>query len=600
MPLSSLPYICRQVLVLCLLLLCLFPDSAVAFQPDPSMKNKSTYFPKGNSDDAIRKRIQTLDHVYKGEKIIKGMTPSQVWEFVADTDSLNRNIGVTPETIIFEPVSVGVSRRKIQRDLPGGHKFEYEEEPWEWDNANHWLHSVRKPHEGPIQSLEYFLHVHPEGAEDSKIEMMSAIKARDGDIEAAKNAMESLNMFLHTLADESLEMLNNREPWKLASSEVVDKHQLDVLTRSLYDLGEDKNVVDQLIHYLVSAQDSNLVDMQPLSLASKWQVDDEAVISCFLRAARIGLLEPQWSLMCPNCRGSRSTRVKAFDLPKDGHCAGCNISFKSNPQTSMQMVFGTSVRGKMVDTSPACVGSPKQTPHILAQATIGAGQTQAIFDTSAFSDGQQQGTFALKCPDLQAVLMLDGKSSGVWSVDDENGFVEEVAEEGGNPNSIVVSNKSTKPLLVFVEDLDPTKYARPLSAESIMKNPGFKTLFGAEEWDFLNAMTGKFLMEFGQEQIMSESEGLGDFDIAVIGSGPGGESLALASARLGKRVALIEQHKVFGGPTGLGSKAFREAAIKVLAWSRLNECRPTSDVMQKNLQWQIHDIQRLCSYTCIS
>lgn len=55
-----------------------------------------------------------------------------------------------------------------------------------------------------------------------------------------------------------------------------------------------------------------------------------------------------------------------------------------------------------------------------------------------------------------------------------------------------------------------------------------------------------------------------DYDLLVIGSGPGGQSAAIAAARLGKRVALIERKPYVGGvslQTGtIPSKALREAA----------------------------------------
>ena len=55
-----------------------------------------------------------------------------------------------------------------------------------------------------------------------------------------------------------------------------------------------------------------------------------------------------------------------------------------------------------------------------------------------------------------------------------------------------------------------------------------------------------------------------DYDLLVIGSGPGGESAAIAAAKLGKKVAIIERKPYVGGvslQTGtIPSKALREAA----------------------------------------
>ena len=56
-----------------------------------------------------------------------------------------------------------------------------------------------------------------------------------------------------------------------------------------------------------------------------------------------------------------------------------------------------------------------------------------------------------------------------------------------------------------------------------------------------------------------------DYDLIVIGSGPAGEKGAAQVAYFGKKVALIERHKVFGGAaanTGtLPSKTLRETAL---------------------------------------
>lgn len=53
------------------------------------------------------------------------------------------------------------------------------------------------------------------------------------------------------------------------------------------------------------------------------------------------------------------------------------------------------------------------------------------------------------------------------------------------------------------------------------------------------------------------------YDLVVLGSGPGGEAAAVQAARLGASVAVVEIKKSFGGPTGLTSKAVREAAKQI-------------------------------------
>src|SRR5271170_4163371 len=58
------------------------------------------------------------------------------------------------------------------------------------------------------------------------------------------------------------------------------------------------------------------------------------------------------------------------------------------------------------------------------------------------------------------------------------------------------------------------------------------------------------------------------FDLIVIGSGPAGQKCALAAAKLGKRVALVDRGQMMGGVcihTGtIPSKAMREAVADLV------------------------------------
>src|ERR1700756_3733225 len=58
---------------------------------------------------------------------------------------------------------------------------------------------------------------------------------------------------------------------------------------------------------------------------------------------------------------------------------------------------------------------------------------------------------------------------------------------------------------------------------------------------------------------------MSEYDLVVIGSGPGGQKSAIAAAKLGKSVALIEHREMLGGVctnTGtIPSKTLREAVV---------------------------------------
>jgi len=63
-----------------------------------------------------------------------------------------------------------------------------------------------------------------------------------------------------------------------------------------------------------------------------------------------------------------------------------------------------------------------------------------------------------------------------------------------------------------------------------------------------------------------------DFDLLVIGSGPGGQKAAIAGAKLGRRVAVVDKRNMVGGVcinTGtIPSKTLREAVLYLTGLSQ--------------------------------
>lgn len=63
-----------------------------------------------------------------------------------------------------------------------------------------------------------------------------------------------------------------------------------------------------------------------------------------------------------------------------------------------------------------------------------------------------------------------------------------------------------------------------------------------------------------------------EYDLVVIGSGPGGQKAAIAAAKLGKSVAIVERGRMVGGVcvnTGtIPSKTLREAVVYLTGMSQ--------------------------------
>jgi pyruvate/2-oxoglutarate dehydrogenase complex dihydrolipoamide dehydrogenase (E3) component len=76
-----------------------------------------------------------------------------------------------------------------------------------------------------------------------------------------------------------------------------------------------------------------------------------------------------------------------------------------------------------------------------------------------------------------------------------------------------------------------------------------------------------------------------EYDLVVIGSGPGGQKAAIAAAKLGKSVAVIEHDRMLGGEctnTGtIPSKTLREAVVYREVFVSA-PCRASSRLLSRN------------------
>src|SRR6202012_3064397 len=65
----------------------------------------------------------------------------------------------------------------------------------------------------------------------------------------------------------------------------------------------DSDMAGRLISFIESAADHELCRVNALELAARWNIDSERMIATFLHAARLGIFEMSWDVICPECLG---------------------------------------------------------------------------------------------------------------------------------------------------------------------------------------------------------------------------------------------------------------------------------------------------------
>ncbi|HEX2724344.1 MAG TPA: adenylate/guanylate cyclase domain-containing protein [Beijerinckiaceae bacterium] len=98
-------------------------------------------------------------------------------------------------------------------------------------------------------------------------------------------------------------------------------------------------------HLVEHAPDPELNRINALALATRLGLDEERLIAAFLHAARVGLFELSWNVLCPGCGGvlDASATLKSFDRDEYG-CALCAAGYEPTLDEMIEVTFTVSPR----------------------------------------------------------------------------------------------------------------------------------------------------------------------------------------------------------------------------------------------------------------
>src|SRR5262249_37896126 len=116
------------------------------------------------------------------------------------------------------------------------------------------------------------------------------------------------------------------------------RERLLSLSQRAVTQGSDSEIVGLLVDHIENADEFALARMRPYELAGQWNQGRRPVLETFLCATRAGILDLQWSLMCPLCRGGEAAG-SLQQVAAQVHCPGCNIDFTVNFEQSVELTF---------------------------------------------------------------------------------------------------------------------------------------------------------------------------------------------------------------------------------------------------------------------
>jgi class 3 adenylate cyclase len=111
----------------------------------------------------------------------------------------------------------------------------------------------------------------------------------------------------------------------------------------------DPAVSDAIGHLIEKGRDRDLNRINLLDFSRKTGLDEEKVISGFLHAARLGLFDLSWNVLCPGCGGVLDAHATLKSLRHDDyHCAMCAAGYEASVDEMVEVAFTVSPRVRRI------------------------------------------------------------------------------------------------------------------------------------------------------------------------------------------------------------------------------------------------------------
>jgi class 3 adenylate cyclase len=406
--------------------------------------------------------------------------PAAFWPFFADTNRLNRDTGVFPvEELPLRPGEQIVNgRQRLKFRLPLS--IIWQEEPFEWV-APHEYGVLRLYENGPLLSMRVLATItaRPEGGATLVYETWAVPRNVIGRITLpiALGIIAPHRFGKAVKAYDAVAVVDAAPPKLKRPSRLVPyaEGRLQTMVAQLKEQAHSEALVDRLLKEIREGDDLALARLRPYALADQWGVPRRELLELFLSATRIGLLDFQWEVLCPLCRGA-SDRVHNHlsDVSTTAHCQTCHIDFKADTEHSVELTFAPNPSIRSVERMAFCVSGPQQTPHVTAQLLLPPGARRTISPqltvgryrarTMSLADGQYFRV-AERGADQATIILAENS----WS------SVEELLNETA---TFELHNQTGQEQLFFLEEMAWSDQS--VTAAEVIVLQCFRDLFAQE------------------------------------------------------------------------------------------------------------------------
>lgn len=303
----------------------------------------------------------------------------KVWKYVSDTDRANQFLQEPAMDYRDFPLPKGGSKKQGYQQNTG-FKFEFDELPAEWVEEKY-FQIVREYTKGPFKRFIHYLELEEIDANTTLIKTTMRVILRWRiltPILLIKFKFDIIPNFKKYYAQIKHSNFNS---YNIGITEIkhnLEFHDLSPLLHKFATISHNDTLSNLVASFILKSQDMDLIKIRPYRLASIWHEDKKEVLDFFLRGTKEGFFDMNWDILCPACRGAKSSYRSLAEMEKKVHCSSCNIDYDADFDKSVELTFTPNPSIRRVISGIFCASGPGSTPHLKAQIRVLPNQTEEI------------------------------------------------------------------------------------------------------------------------------------------------------------------------------------------------------------------------------
>jgi serine/threonine protein kinase/class 3 adenylate cyclase len=319
---------------------------------------------------------------------------AQLWPYISNTERINAAVGVP--SVVYQTRRDEQGRlRKFGNFKMAGLQIGWEEHPFEWVEGQR-LGILREFDQGPFVWFLSIVELTPQLDGGTLLTHTVRILPRGlmgrlvATLEVTVKGKLNLNRVYNRIDQSIMGALGSSslvDPFSDAQKlSVTRRRRLDQGLDRLADRGVDPDVIECLGNFLRDAPSQELGRIRPIALARNFGINADRVTEGCLAAAREGLLDLHWDILCPTCRISSQVSNTLQEIEDHARCEVCDLDFDVDLARSVEMIFRAQPEIRQADLGTYCIGGPEHSPHVVLQIRLAPGKRVEL--TPLLSEGE--------------------------------------------------------------------------------------------------------------------------------------------------------------------------------------------------------------------